>query len=122
MIQDVASVFCRLSVSSICSFKRDGVKSFLILWTGIFFQRNYSAEMCIASKNSHLVECFFERMCEVSMSACQAFVSETIKTRQHQLSNLLKSIQSKVIGQRRLIEHMFVRLLADGRILVVAIP
>ncbi len=44
------------------------------------------------------------------------------KTQQHQLSNLLKSIQSNIIGQHRLIENMLVCLLADGHILVEGMP
>jgi len=45
-----------------------------------------------------------------------------VKTHQHQLSNLLKSIQSKIIGQHRLIEHMLVCLLADGHVLIEGMP
>lgn len=41
---------------------------------------------------------------------------------QHQLSNLLKSIQSKIIGQHHLIEQMLVCLLADGHILIEGMP
>src|SRR5271168_754506 len=47
---------------------------------------------------------------------------ESIVTRQHQLSNLLKSIQGKIIGQHRLIENMLVCLLADGHILIEGMP
>lgn len=47
---------------------------------------------------------------------------KTSKSQQHQLSNLLKSIQSKIIGQHQLIEHMLVCLLADGHILVEGMP
>jgi MoxR-like ATPase len=47
---------------------------------------------------------------------------ENVKTQQHQLSNLLKSIQSKIIGQHLLIEHMLVCLLADGHILIEGMP
>lgn len=45
-----------------------------------------------------------------------------LKTQQHQLSNLLKSIQSKIIGQQALIENMLVCLLADGHILIEGMP
>lgn len=38
------------------------------------------------------------------------------------LSQLLKSIQSKIIGQHRLIENMLVCLLADGHILLEGMP
>jgi MoxR-like ATPase len=41
---------------------------------------------------------------------------------QHQLSNLLKAIQSKIIGQHQLIEHMLVCLLADGHVLIEGMP
>lgn len=44
------------------------------------------------------------------------------KTQQHQLFNLLSSIQSKIIGQHRLIEQMLVCLLADGHILIEGMP
>ncbi|MBA2368904.1 MAG: MoxR family ATPase [Candidatus Protochlamydia sp.] len=47
---------------------------------------------------------------------------ENIKTQQHKLSNLLQSIQSKIIGQHRLIEQMLVCLLADGHILIEGMP
>lgn len=47
---------------------------------------------------------------------------KNIKAQQHPLSNLLKSIQSKIIGQHQLIEHMLVCLLADGHILVEGMP
>lgn len=47
---------------------------------------------------------------------------DNIKAHQHQLSNLLKSVQSKIIGQQRLIEHMLVCLLADGHILIEGMP
>lgn len=40
----------------------------------------------------------------------------------NELSNLLKSVQSKIIGQHRLIEHMLVCLLADGHILIEGMP
>lgn len=44
------------------------------------------------------------------------------QTQQHQLSNLLRSIQSKIIGQHQLIEHMLVCLLAEGHILIEGMP
>src|SRR5271167_2116236 len=44
------------------------------------------------------------------------------KTQQHQLSNLLKVVQSKIIGQHHLIEQMLVCLLADGHILIEGMP
>lgn len=47
---------------------------------------------------------------------------ESVKAQQHQLSNLLKSVQSKIIGQHQLIEHMLVCLLADGHILIEGMP
>jgi MoxR-like ATPase len=53
------------------------------------------------------------------MSAIQ---KENFKSHQHQLSNLLKSIQSKIIGQHHLIEHILVCLLADGHILIEGMP
>jgi MoxR-like ATPase len=49
-------------------------------------------------------------------------IKENIKTQQHKLSNLLQSIQSKIIGQHRLIEQMLVCLLADGHILIEGMP
>lgn len=47
---------------------------------------------------------------------------ESVKAQQHQLSNLLKSVQSKIIGQHQLIEQMLVCLLADGHILIEGMP
>lgn len=46
----------------------------------------------------------------------------SVKNPQHQLSKLLQSIQSKIIGQHLLIEHMLVCLLADGHILIEGMP
>lgn len=43
-------------------------------------------------------------------------------TKPHHLANLLKSVQSKIIGQQRLIEQMLVCLLADGHILIEGMP
>jgi MoxR-like ATPase len=56
------------------------------------------------------------------MSAVHTQEKESVKAQQHQLSNLLKSIQSKIIGQHQLIEHMLVCLLADGHILIEGMP
>lgn len=56
------------------------------------------------------------------MSNVQTLEKESIKAQQHQLSNLLKSIQSKIIGQQLLIEHMLVCLLSDGHILIEGMP
>lgn len=56
------------------------------------------------------------------MNPIQTSEKEKIATQQHQLSNLLKSIQSKIIGQHRLIENMLVCLLADGHILIEGMP
>lgn len=47
---------------------------------------------------------------------------ETAKVQQHQLSNLLSTVQSKIIGQHQLIEHMLVCLLADGHVLIEGMP
>lgn len=47
---------------------------------------------------------------------------ETQKTQRHQLGNLLEAIQSKIIGQHSLIEHMLVCLLADGHVLIEGMP
>jgi MoxR-like ATPase len=44
------------------------------------------------------------------------------KAEQQQLSKLLKSVQSKIIGQQQLIEQMLVCLLADGHILIEGMP
>ena len=44
------------------------------------------------------------------------------KVQQHPLSNLLKSIQSRIVGQHQLIEHMLVCLLADGHVLIEGMP
>ncbi len=58
----------------------------------------------------------------MDVAQTQTKPKENIKTQQHQLSNLLKSIQSKIIGQQQLIEHMLVCLLADGHILIEGMP
>jgi len=52
----------------------------------------------------------------------QTSEKETHKFQQHQLSNLLKSIQSQIIGQHNLIEKMLACLLADGHILIEGMP
>jgi len=56
------------------------------------------------------------------MSAVHTQENESVKAQQHRLSNLLKSVQSKIIGQHQLIEHMLVCLLADGHILIEGMP
>jgi MoxR-like ATPase len=56
------------------------------------------------------------------MSTVRTETKENSNVKQHQLSNLLKSIQSKIIGQHRLIEQMLVCLLADGHILIEGMP
>lgn len=45
-----------------------------------------------------------------------------IKTQEHRLFNLLKSVQSKIVGQHHLIEHLLVCLLADGHVLIEGMP
>jgi len=47
---------------------------------------------------------------------------KTKKTTHHPLSNLLKSIQSKIIGQHQIIEQMLVCLLTDGHALLEGMP
>lgn len=44
------------------------------------------------------------------------------KTTHHPLSNLLKSVQSKIIGQHQIIEQMLVCLLTDGHVLLEGMP
>lgn len=56
------------------------------------------------------------------MNTFQMQIKENVHARQHQLSNLLKSIQNKIIGQHFLIEYMLVCLLADGHILIEGMP
>ena len=56
------------------------------------------------------------------MNSIHTQMEEGIQTRQHRLSSLLKSIQSKIIGQHILIEHMLVCLLADGHVLIEGMP
>lgn len=56
------------------------------------------------------------------MSISQIKTKENSSVHQHQLSNLLQSIQSKIIGQHALIQNMLVCLLADGHILLEGMP
>lgn len=56
------------------------------------------------------------------MSTSQIQTKENNSIHQHQLSNLLKSVQSKIIGQHSLIQNMLVCLLADGHILLEGMP
>ncbi len=55
------------------------------------------------------------------MSLTQA-PENTNKLEEHKLSKLLASVQSKIIGQHALIEHMLVCLLADGHVLIEGMP
>lgn len=48
--------------------------------------------------------------------------NENVAVQQHQLANLLKSVQGKIIGQHQLIENILVCLLADGHILIEGMP
>src|SRR3984885_8373903 len=52
----------------------------------------------------------------------QTLENENIVTQHHKLANLLKSVQSKIIGQHQLIENILVCLLADGHILIEGMP
>ncbi|MBS0607215.1 MAG: AAA family ATPase, partial [Verrucomicrobia bacterium] len=45
-----------------------------------------------------------------------------IKAPDHSLANLLKSVQSKIIGQHQIIEQMLVCLLTDGHVLLEGMP
>lgn len=45
-----------------------------------------------------------------------------IKAPDHPLANLLKSVQSKIIGQHQIIEQMLVCLLTDGHVLLEGMP
>lgn len=57
------------------------------------------------------------------MSSIQTLEKETEKKGAHRpLSNLLKSIQSKIIGQHQIIEQMLVCLLTDGHALLEGMP
>lgn len=57
------------------------------------------------------------------MSFVQTQEKEMIKKAAHNpLSNLLKSIQSKIIGQHQIIEQMLVCLLTDGHALLEGMP
>jgi MoxR-like ATPase len=59
---------------------------------------------------------------EVHMVFTQTLENKSIIVQQHQLANLLKSVQSKIIGQHQLIENILVCLLADGHILIEGMP
>ncbi len=56
------------------------------------------------------------------MSTIQMSENENLKVGQHPLSKLLISIQSKIVGQHQLIEHMLVCLLSDGHVLIEGMP
>lgn len=56
------------------------------------------------------------------MSLAPTQEREKIKKTHHPLSNLLDSIQSKIIGQHYIIEQMLVCLLTDGHILLEGMP
>ena len=56
------------------------------------------------------------------MSTIQMPDSESVKLEPRQLLKLLKSVQSKIIGQHHLIEHILVCLLADGHVLIEGMP
>jgi MoxR-like ATPase len=56
------------------------------------------------------------------MSSMHVQNIESTKISQYQLSNLLKSIQSKIIGQHELIQNILVCLLSDGHILLEGMP
>jgi MoxR-like ATPase len=55
------------------------------------------------------------------MSTAQKHSNDNLVA-QHQLSDLLKSVQSKIIGQQGLIEAILVCLLADGHVLIEGMP
>jgi MoxR-like ATPase len=61
-------------------------------------------------------------MSTIQIDEKDALQKKQLQTPQHQLSNLLKSVQSKIIGQHQLIEHMLVCLLADGHVLIEGMP
>lgn len=48
--------------------------------------------------------------------------NEGVRQGARQLLKLLNSVQSKIIGQHQLIEHMLVCLLADGHVLIEGMP
>ncbi len=56
------------------------------------------------------------------MSTIQMSENENLKLGQHPLSKLLNSIQSKIVGQHQLIEHMMVCLLSSGHVLIEGMP
>ncbi|MGA8164297.1 MAG: MoxR family ATPase [Waddliaceae bacterium] len=45
-----------------------------------------------------------------------------VNAKQHRLSNLFSFVQSQIIGQKELIEHVLVCLLADGHVLIEGMP
>lgn len=56
------------------------------------------------------------------MGTSQIETKDNTTVHHHQLSNLLKSIQSKIIGQHQLIQNMLVCLLSDGHVLLEGMP
>lgn len=56
------------------------------------------------------------------MSMIQTAEKPKARVQANRLSNLLQSIQSKIIGQNQLIEHMLVCLLAGGHALLEGMP
>jgi MoxR-like ATPase len=56
------------------------------------------------------------------MTTTEMPVKENTAIKQHQLSHLLKSVQSKIIGQHSLIQHILVSLLSDGHVLIEGMP
>lgn len=56
------------------------------------------------------------------MTTYQTLMPQSANAQQGRLSNLLKSVQTKIIGQHQLIEHILVALLADGHILIEGMP
>jgi MoxR-like ATPase len=56
------------------------------------------------------------------MSVTQVVNNEEDKLKSQKLSKLLKSVESKIIGQQGLIENMLVCLLANGHVLLEGMP
>jgi MoxR-like ATPase len=56
------------------------------------------------------------------MSSVQMPENEGLKLEPRQLLKLLHSVQSKIVGQHQLIEHILVCLLADGHVLIEGMP
>lgn len=56
------------------------------------------------------------------MSTAQIQIKEKSTAEQRQLSTLLKSVQSKIIGQHSLIQNMLVCLLSDGHVVIEGMP